>query len=65
MSKPSEDNRRKRETKCTICGKKVAADSASYPFCSERCRLVDLGQWFGERYTISRPIDQRDIDAGE
>jgi endogenous inhibitor of DNA gyrase (YacG/DUF329 family) len=29
---------------CPICGKPAAAKSR--PFCSERCRMVDLGRWF-------------------
>jgi hypothetical protein len=27
------------------------------PFCSERCKLIDLGNWASERYVISTPID--------
>jgi hypothetical protein len=26
------------------------------PFCSARCQLIDLGQWFGEEYRISEPL---------
>ncbi len=26
------------------------------PFCSERCRMVDLGHWFEENYRISEPL---------
>lgn len=37
---------------CPICDKTVARDVATYPFCSPRCRLVDLGNWLGERYRI-------------
>ena len=29
-----------------------AAGNAAYPFCSERCRLVDLGKWLGEEYRV-------------
>ena len=37
-----------------MCGKAVAPRSAnrSYPFCSDRCRLIDLGKWLGEEYRI-------------
>lgn len=31
------------------------------PFCSKRCRLVDLEGWFGGQYTISRPLDASDL----
>jgi hypothetical protein len=28
------------------------ADYPDYPFCTKRCRLVDLGRWLGEEYTV-------------
>lgn len=37
---------------CPICKKKVAKDAPEMPFCSERCRLVDLGNWASEKYKI-------------
>jgi uncharacterized protein len=40
------------ETKCPICRAKVRSDEAEFPFCSERCRLVDLGNWSSEAYRI-------------
>jgi endogenous inhibitor of DNA gyrase (YacG/DUF329 family) len=27
------------------------------PFCSERCKMVDLGKWLNEEYKISEPLD--------
>lgn len=33
----------------------MAEGAPHFPFCSERCRLVDLGGWLEERYRISRP----------
>jgi len=30
----------------------VWAETEFRPFCSERCRLIDLGQWLDERYVI-------------
>ena len=48
---------------CPICGKVVRDDdSAIFPFCSDRCRTIDLGKWLGGDYVISRPIDQSDLD---
>lgn len=42
------------------------------PFCSDRCRIIDLGDWASEKYVISTPADpqqQEDIpeeeDGGE
>jgi uncharacterized protein len=53
---------RKRKTsamqhQCPIC--KTPTDSAvhrDFPFCSERCRVRDLGNWARERYVVSEPI---------
>jgi hypothetical protein len=40
---------------CPICGKPVAprSENRAFPFCSVRCRLVDLAKWLGEEYRIS------------
>ncbi|WP_224360746.1 DNA gyrase inhibitor YacG [Hyalangium versicolor] len=42
---------------CPICQKPVAprAENVSYPFCSRRCRAVDLGRWLGEEYRVPEP----------
>ncbi len=48
---------------CPICQKSVAprAENASYPFCSRRCRAVDLGRWLGEEYRVpERQTDERE-----
>jgi Uncharacterized protein conserved in bacteria len=29
---------------------------ADFPFCSERCRLLDLGAWASEKYVVSEPV---------
>jgi endogenous inhibitor of DNA gyrase (YacG/DUF329 family) len=41
--------------KCPICKKEVALGAPDFPFCSERCRLIDLGKWANEEYKISSP----------
>ena len=41
---------RRAKPSCPICGKPSAVDFQ--PFCSRRCRMVDLGRWFGENYNI-------------
>lgn len=42
---------------CPICKKPTDSDShADFPFCSQRCRLLDLGNWASEKYVISSPI---------
>ena len=42
---------------CRTCGRELAArakqDSPWYPFCSRRCRWVDLGQWFDQKYHLA------------
>ncbi len=37
---------------CPVCGKPVAPGAGDAPFCSRRCRLVDLGRWLDEAYRI-------------
>jgi len=56
--------------RCPICGRSMpgrgAAEWPQFPFCSDRCRLVDLGRWLGESYRITpesegeAPADQND-----
>lgn len=43
--------------KCPTCKKQGEWFSTLYgPFCSNRCKLVDLGQWFSEENKISEPL---------
>jgi uncharacterized protein len=41
---------------CPICRKPVAAGDPEFPFCSPRCRVIDLGKWASGEYRISTPI---------
>jgi endogenous inhibitor of DNA gyrase (YacG/DUF329 family) len=41
---------------CPICKKPVAIPSENVPFCSDRCRTIDLGKWASGEYKISTPI---------
>ncbi len=43
---------------CPICKKDVAAPAPFRPFCSDRCKKIDLGRWLNEDYRISRPLDE-------
>ncbi len=54
-----------RKITCPICKKKIAWDDNLFrPFCSERCRLLDLGKWASEDYRI--PGEKKDaLDADE
>ncbi|MGH7844247.1 MAG: DNA gyrase inhibitor YacG [Candidatus Binatia bacterium] len=54
-----------RVVKCPICRATVTLEGNPFrPFCSERCKLVDLGRWAGEKYRIpdesaaKRPEDE-------
>jgi uncharacterized protein len=42
--------------RCPICKKAVSAKKPDFPFCSERCRTVDLGKWASGAYVISSPV---------
>ena len=42
--------------RCPTCRSVVARGADDFPFCSERCRMADLGRWFEEDYKITRPI---------
>ena len=52
---------------CPIC--KAPTDSAThpeFPFCSERCRQRDLGNWASEKYVASEPVfDLDEVEANE
>ncbi len=39
--------------RCPICKTEFdAATSTTLPFCSDRCRTIDLGRWLGETYSM-------------
>jgi uncharacterized protein len=42
--------------KCPICHKEVSLNDPYAPFCSERCKLIDLGNWADGKYLISAPV---------
>ena len=41
---------------CPICRKPVPLSSDNVPFCSDRCRTIDLAKWASGEYRISSPI---------
>jgi endogenous inhibitor of DNA gyrase (YacG/DUF329 family) len=51
--------------RCPICKKEVALDNPNMPFCSDRCRIIDLGNWASEKYVISTPTRQNEIEELE
>ncbi len=47
--------------RCPICRKETTwKDNPNRPFCSERCKLIDLDNWLSERYRLSSPIEAPD-----
>ena len=56
---------KKDSIQCPRCGKKGTwtEDNASRPFCTERCKLIDLGAWASEEYTI--PTEDSPSQDGE
>ena len=53
---------------CPICRSvlpEAPEDFEFRPFCSQRCKLVDLGNWLGEKYRISRPLRPEDLSDDE
>ena len=54
--------------KCQTCEAALPPreKNPTYPFCSKRCKMVDLGHWFGGSYVLSRPVDpEADREAFE
>lgn len=48
---------KKLEVTCPTCKKKFEYFTSQFrPFCSEKCRLIDLGQWLTESYTV--PVEK-------
>jgi len=50
------------QIKCPICRKETRQGDPFFPFCSQRCKLVDLGAWATGRYRISGPLKAQDGD---
>jgi endogenous inhibitor of DNA gyrase (YacG/DUF329 family) len=57
---------------CPTCGAPVALPASAsksvpsdFPFCSERCKLVDLGRWADGTYKVSRPLTPDEQAAAE
>ena len=54
------------KVKCPTCKKDVvwSAEAKDRPFCSERCKMIDLGDWASEKHAIAgedvQYVDQED-----
>lgn len=51
--------------KCPVCRRAVATreHNPCFPFCTERCRTIDLGRWFGGEYRIAVASADEDDDG--
>lgn len=51
---------------CAVCGRELGpravTESVLYPFCSKRCKLVDLGRWFDGEYRVDEPLRPEHLD---
>lgn len=56
-----------RKVRCPTCGKEAvwAPENPWRPFCSERCKLIDLGAWASESYRIPVSEDPESPPEGE
>jgi len=45
-----------KKLKCPTCGTTVGPKDEDFPFCSDRCRKIDLGKWAMGAYKISSPV---------
>ena len=60
--------------RCPSCKTIVLRSDEHFPFCSDRCRMIDLGKWASGKYVVSSPVQDisdlleqpaRDDDRGE
>jgi endogenous inhibitor of DNA gyrase (YacG/DUF329 family) len=47
----------KSKLSCPVCRQPVASGNDDFPFCSARCRTIDLGRWASGAYVIPTPIE--------
>jgi endogenous inhibitor of DNA gyrase (YacG/DUF329 family) len=56
---------------CPVCHKEDTAESSDgkrskyYPFCSDRCKLLDLGAWLNAEYMIKSSLAKDDPDVND
>jgi len=58
--------------RCPVCNKLIRTNEQDkakrqgyFPFCSERCKLIDLGEWLDARYRISSELPDESSDRRE
>jgi endogenous inhibitor of DNA gyrase (YacG/DUF329 family) len=53
---------------CPICGRRLEgplSEWPKFPFCSEKCKTIDLGRWLSERYTVPKEGAEEDVAEGD
>jgi len=51
------------KVKCPTCKNEGDWFAGSYgPFCSHRCKLIDLGKWFNQEHCISEPLPPEHLE---
>lgn len=56
-------NQKNSQRKCPQCSGPIERDSKNFPFCSERCQMLDLGAWATERYRIAAVENDEGISS--
>lgn len=52
------------QVNCPTCRQRGAWFTTLFgPFCSQRCKLIDLGKWFAEEHTVSSPLRPEHLEA--
>ncbi|EAU54779.1 DNA gyrase inhibitor YacG [Mariprofundus ferrooxydans] len=52
--------------RCPVCRKETTRDSEDFPFCSSRCRIIDLGRWASDEYSIpGEPVSPHELEPGD
>jgi uncharacterized protein len=54
----------KKILRCPTCRTIVTQKDGNFPFCSDRCRVIDLGKWASGGYRISSPILDPEVLEG-
>ena len=58
-------SKRLRSLRCPTCRTRVLRTAPDFPFCSERCRRIDLGKWASGGYVVSTPIGESEASLPE
>ena len=54
------------QVRCPVCKKKTTwEENPSKPFCSERCKLIDLGRWASEEYKVPGELAEKAAEGDE